>query len=350
MSAYKDETKRWRYDFEMKTRRYARRGFKTLREAKDAEAEHRRELGEGRTNPFPTFRDLAKAFLVASEHTNSEAWTKQKRWKLNAGFADLEALHPRDVTPGHIENALQRLQAAGNGGRSVNEYRKIIKTVFAYAKRMKAVIENPVDAVARIPEAAVEVSPIPVSDLKQLILAAGLVLKAVLTFMSQTGCRWIEAARLRPSDLRLDGDRPYAVLRTHKTRHGGEKVRLQPLTAIAVEAVASVRGLSADYVFPGVDGGMMKYRTEERRLKRLCDRLKLPAYSFHQIRHRVGTIAVGMGKSIKAVGQFLGHSDTTATEVYMHVADPELWAVAKRLEQEFSDVVTAAPACGKKGA
>lgn len=57
-------------------------------------------------------------------------------------------------------------------------------------------------------------------------------------------------------------------------------------------------------------------------------------YSFHQVRHWAGFVATGMGRSKKAVAQFLGQTDTGATERYMHSAQPELWEVAHRLERE----------------
>ncbi len=38
------------------------------------------------------------------------------------------------------------------------------------------------------------------------------------------------------------------------------------------------------------------------------------------------------------MAQFLGQTDTGATERYMHAAEPELWAVAQRLEAELSAI------------
>ncbi len=45
-----------------------------------------------------------------------------------------------------------------------------------------------------------------------------------------------------------------------------------------------------------------------------------------------------MGKSKKAVADFLGHSDTNVTERYMHALNPEIWAVARQLEKEMDEV------------
>ena len=82
----------------------------------------------------------------------------------------------------------------------------------------------------------------------------------------------------------------------------------------------------------------MAYQTAEQRLAKLCERAEIPRYSFHQLRHWAATVAAQMGKSKKAVAKFLGQSDTGATERYLHAADPELWEVAQRLENEIGAI------------
>jgi hypothetical protein len=94
-------------------------------------------------------------------------------------------------------------------------------------------------------------------------------------------------------------------------------------------------GEGDELVFTGIAGGALEYRTELKKLQRLCDRVGVPRYAFHQIRHWAGMVATQLGKSKKAVAQFLGRTDTGATERYMHAVEPELWEVAQRLEAEL---------------
>ena len=155
-------------------------------------------------------------------------------------------------------------------------------------------------------------------------------------FLSQTGARFIEAARLTKDELRLGGPEPFCLLRTKKRRGGHERVRPQPLTRLALEAIESTSILSSKYVFPDGHGEQLSYRAELKRLHALCVRLELPQYSFHQVRHWAGGVASAMGKNKKAVATFLGHADTHATERYMHFTEPEKWEVARRLEAELS--------------
>ncbi len=110
------------------------------------------------------------------------------------------------------------------------------------------------------------------------------------------------------------------------------------LTSFAVDAVQRVRGRSPVFVFPSGSGDQMSYQTVLRQLGKLCERLKIPAYSFHQVRHYAGTVAANMGKNPKAVSKFLGQSSTGATERYMHAIDPQICEVAERLEREMAAI------------
>ena len=335
MTVCRDKTAgTYRYDFMFRNHRYTKRGFETKTAARDAAQDHKRLLKAGRTDPFQTFQEMVGAFLTSSQRTKSAAWCYQLEVKLNKAFPHLAALHPREITRGHIEPALDRLLRDGNTARSVNEYRKIIIATMNYGVKMGALAFNPAAGIPKMPESDADVTPIPKVHLQQLILAAEPRLQALLVFLSQTGARFIEATRLRSSQV-LDAPRPACLLTTRKNRGAKERKRLQPLSDLARNAVTPLVAGGAELVFTGASGGALVYRTELGNLYRLCDRIGIPRYAFHQIRHWAATVATSMGKSKKAVAQFLGQTDTGATERYMHTVEPELWAVAQRLEAEL---------------
>src|SRR5207237_418026 len=121
--------------------------------------------------------------------------------KLNKAFPHLAELHPREITRGHIEPALDRLARDGNGARSINEYKKIACAVMNYGVKMGALTFNPAAGIPRVPESDKGVAPIPKVHLQKLILGADPRMQALLVFLSQTGARFVEAARLRSSDV-----------------------------------------------------------------------------------------------------------------------------------------------------
>jgi len=336
MSIYREpKSKKYRYDFMHRRRRYTKRGFETKRAAATAEHDQKRRLLAGATDPFPTFHDLVGAFLNSSQRTKSEGWCYQLEVKLNKGFPRLADLHPREITRGHIEPVLDRI-ALENGARSSNEYRKIIISVFRYAMAMRAVDYNPAAGIPRAPEDASNVQPVPKAHLMRLMLGATDGMRRLIVFLSQTGARFIEAKRLRGSDVVAE-PRPVCVLRTRKKHGGGERLRVQPLNPLVLETISPLLD-GGELVFRSQSGGALVYRTELGNLHRLCNRLEIPHYGFHQIRHWVGGVATKDGRSKKAVAKFLGQTDTGATERYMHTAEPELWEIAQRLEAEIGDL------------
>jgi integrase len=170
--------------------------------------------------------------------------------------------------------------------------------------------------------------------LKALILAAELDMAALLTFLSQTAARIGEARSLRWTEVFLDREQPFAVLTTRKTSGGHAKKSPQPLTPTAVRAIESMRGRHKLWVFPGPRGRLLP-QTAQKRMAALCEHAGVPSYSFHQIRHWAGTVAMRGAKNRKAVSNFLRHESTAITDVYLHAIDAELWEIAERLEQEM---------------
>lgn len=338
MTVYRDKNKTYRYHFEHECRRYTKRGFATRKLAGDAEHERRKALENGSTDPYPKFVDLVGAFITSSRRTKSADWAYQLEVKLERGFSSLAQLRPRQLATGHIDRCLTTLAADGRSARSLNEYRKIIIAVLNYGVRAQALDTNVAARIAKAPEPEVEVDPIPKAALQKLILGADAALGALLTVQSQTGARFVELARLKVSEVFLDGERPFCLLTTRKNVGGHERKRPQPLTTLALSALLPLLISGREYVFQGVAGGRLSYDSELRRLHDLCDRLGLPRYSWHQVRHWTGYVATAGGGSLKAIGSFLGHTNTKATERYMHAMDPEVWEIARRLEREMAEV------------
>jgi integrase len=331
MTVYRDKS-RWRYHFEYQLHRYTKRGFATRKAAADAEHAHRKALEAGRLDPYPTFADLVGAFLTSSQRTKSADWCYQLEKKLNRGFATLALLPPRQITTAHVDRCLTQLAASRRGARSLNEYRKIILAVLNYGVKAGALEGNVAARIPKVPEPAVEIQPIPQAHLQQLILGADGALAALLTVQSQTGARFVELRRLNVAEVFLEGARPFCLLTTRKNVGGHERKRPQPLTGFAVAALRPLLARGREYVFAGLQGGRMSYDAELHRLHALCDRLGLPRYGFHQMRHWAGYVATAGGGSKKAIARFLGHTNTGVTERYLHTIDAELWAVAARLE------------------
>jgi len=340
--AYYDKIRRhWRYDFMVRRRRYTGRGYPTRRAALDAETVRRDEIRRGHTGAYSTFAALVDDYLTTSARTKSASWCYQLKIKLNRGFGWLADLPPTSLTRAHFERSLNELAAQELKGATVNEYRKIAHSVMEYAVTLEVLAKNPVSSIPKMPEEATGVTVIPTGHLRQLILGAQPGLAELLLVLSQTGARFVELQRLKWADVVFDHDPPYALLTTRKQRGGSERRRPQPLTAIGVDALRRIqrRGLSGDRVFAGPTGGRLDYETARKRLVALCNALKLPGYSFHEIRHWAATVVAKSGANRKAIANFLGQTSMGATDRYVHVVFPEVQQLADRLSAEIGGEV-----------
>jgi integrase len=335
-----NDTGLFRYHFQAAGQRYTHRGFPTIRAARKAEAGRRHELECGRSAAFKTFADLAKAYLAEKNRTASAAWAEQLQWKLNKRCGRWAMMRPEQIGPAHVAKLLQDVADAGNGPRSVNEYRRILHAVFEYGVKMEALMRNPVSKVDRVGEPVEPLRPIPTEDLRKLLLAANPALRNQLVVSAMTGSRWVELTRLTREDLYLDQEPPYCVLRSRKKRGGGERPRKQYLPPSAADALrgqidGTFEGAAdAVRVFPG-PRGTQKHHAAVKRLHRACLRAGIPEYGFHRIRYWTGSQAVTFGVSNKVIAKFLGHTTTAVTERYMHLEDPLLVDLAGSLEESL---------------
>lgn len=331
-------TGRWRYDFIVAGRRWTKSGYATKSEALTAQEFAKADARRGHTPVYSTLGELVTAFLLDSERRKSAEWAYQLRIKLDKGFGHLATYDVNAVKPAHINDVLEALAARGLKPSTVNEYRKIIKSVFAFGIRMEVTTRNPAAATRKMPEDASEPEIIETAHLKRLILASPSDLSSFLLAMSQTGARFRELARLRWSEVFAAAAEPFAILTTRKKSGGQERKTPQPLTSVAVRAIESQRGRAGEWVWPAPRGGPMVYNTQHKRLRDLTAELELPPYAFHSVRHWAGYQATAMGKNRKAVAAFLRHEDSGVTEIYLHAMQPEVWEIARKLEGEMTDV------------
>jgi integrase/recombinase XerD len=172
-------------------------------------------------------------------------------------------------------------------------------------------------------------------DVTRLIQAAtdrggadGLRLIAMLELLYGTGLRVSELVGLPLSALQRDA--PVLLVRGK-----GDKERLVPLTARAVQAVeawktvrtAALKGRTSPWLFPsrGASGHLTRHRFAQT-LKELAVAAGLdPArLSPHVLRHAFATHLINHGADLRAVQEMLGHADIATTQIYTHVAQDRL--------------------------
>lgn len=183
---------------------------------------------------------------------------------------------------------------------------------------------------------------------------------AAIRLLLLTGCRKSEILTLRWEWV--DFDRRCLRLPDSKT---GAKV--VPLASAVLAILAGLERVSA-WVLPSDKGdghivGLQKVWEKVRRratdlaCKRAEERGELPAIApnllnvrLHDLRHSFASFAVTNGATLFMVSKVLGHKQVRTTEIYAHLADDPLQAVADQTASKIADAMKVGSRQGKGAA
>lgn len=157
--------------------------------------------------------------------------------------------------------------------------------------------------------------PISRADLHKLLEALPDDLRRAVCLGAYAGLRVSEAAALMWADVDLERNRARVLGK-------GSKTREVALSSVLVDQLLPNNGGN---VVSG-DDKVMSAGVLERRVNRAIAAAGVDA-TFHQLRHRYGTIAYQATGDLLAVSRQMGHSSTTTTAIYAQAND----AVADRI-------------------
>ncbi len=144
---------------------------------------------------------------------------------------------------------------------------------------------------------------------------------AAIRLLLLTGCRKAEILSLRWEWV----DIGRGALRLPDSKTGAKVV---PLAAAAVKLLTELPRSSA-YVLPGAKGAG-HYTGLQKDWERVRARAGLGGVRIHDLRHSFASFAVADGNSLYLIGKVLGHKQARTTEIYAHLADDPVRAVADR--------------------
>jgi integrase len=144
---------------------------------------------------------------------------------------------------------------------------------------------------------------------------------AAIRLLLLSGCRKAEILSLRWEWV----DIKRGVLRLPDSKTGAKVV---PLAAPAVKLLAELphRG---NYVLPATTGAG-HYTGLQKDWERVRAGAGLAGVRIHDLRRSFASFAVADGNSLYLIGKVLGHKQARTTEIYAHLADDPIRAVADR--------------------
>ncbi|HXP73661.1 MAG TPA: tyrosine-type recombinase/integrase [Stellaceae bacterium] len=161
---------------------------------------------------------------------------------------------------------------------------------------------------------------------------------AAIRLLLLTGCRKGEILTLKWEYI--DFDRGCLNLPDSKT--GAKTV---PLAAAALELLAEIPQVSS-WVIPAASG-TGHFVGLQKAWKRVRTRAGFPDLRLHDLRHSFASFAVADGATLYMVGKVLGHRQSRTTEVYAHLSDDPLRALANRTAARIASAMKGAEAGAK---
>ena len=252
-----------------------------------------------------------------------------------------------EVKPVHCQKIFSDMAEEGYKTTTIYQARIALYNMLEFARENDVIITNPCKKSVKSdmgkPSEKKEALTIDVQK-KFLDAVVGYSYENQYCFILQTGLRTGELIGLRWSDIDFD-NRTMKIERTMEYRYkvGEWRVgppksksgyRTIPLTDEAIRILKDQRAKNrslklipiewTDTVFLCRKGTPVKNSTYDTGLFKYCDRVGIPRFSMHVLRHTFATRCIEGGMKPKTLQKILGHSNIGITmNLYVHITEDE---------------------------
>ena len=348
MSVYFVKGKGWRYNFLLNVQRYSKGFYDTKREARQAEADRRKEIraeAENRKEELTTqpqveipidmaFLDLVNRRLDHVKAYNSERHYTDHRYMAKRWVERWGHLSCSEITQDMVEEFV--LERSSTSANIANKELRLLRAMFNRGRKRKWILSNPTNDIDFLPRGgSVKYVP-PLEHVEWVIAVANPDDQDYLYCITDTMARVSEINRLKWSDVDLS--EWHVSLFTRKKRGGNLTERKVPMTH-RLHASLSRRFRQRDRKKPWVfwhrywsrkKGEWVEgpYGYRKGLMRKLCKTARVPAFGFHALRHAGASLMKKAGVPIGSIQRILGHESRKTTEVYLHsIGDAERDAI-----------------------
>lgn len=252
-----------------------------------------------------------------------------------------------EVKPIHCQKIFSNMAEKGYKTSTIYQARITLYNMLEFAKENDVILSNPCKKSVRSdmgkPSKKKEALTIDVQK-KFLDAVVGYSYENQYRFVLQTGLRTGELIGLKWSDIDFD-NRTMKIERSMEYRYkvGEWRVgppksqagyRTIPLTNEAIRILEDQRSKNSrlniismewkDTVFLCRKGTPVKNSTYDTGLFKYCDRIGIPRFSMHVLRHTFATRCIEGGMKPKTLQKILGHSNIGITmNLYVHITEDE---------------------------
>jgi len=371
---------RWREDGRRRCKSFASQEVAEQALAKNlADAERDSEGLRRDYRQAPTLAELAKPWLERRAKTHRAADDDRLRWKnhLQPAFGHMR---PCEVDAGKLRRFIEGKLAEGLSATTCGHCIRLLSTFLEDVKEQGHLAVNPVSTLPRstrrLYKSTYDVRKTPFlerpADIRRLYLALPEPHNVIFIFGEQTGCRVGEMLGMDWRNIDLPGRKIHVRQQMQDGALCGlkdDESRMVPLsTSLApiLEAWKLKTGGQGALFAPahptrggrpdiGTAPGFVRPHTVHKALAKALKTCGLPAMTLYQCtRHTFASQWVMNGGSMEELARILGHSSTSTTAHYAHLAPDYFGAkahemVAIDLARPAGDVVSISRSSGPFG-
>lgn len=340
-----------------KERRTTRRGFKTMKEAKQAERNllldvEENGLPSNQSDGFqdPTFEELASLWLENYKTTVKPSTFENVRSKVEKMTEEhFKELKLKKITVAYCQRVVIELSKSYV---LYNHYLSVINRIFKYAVLMDILNSNPFDKVIKPKSRQTQRKGnfLTKEELKEFLkLAQNATLSyffPLVHLMSYTGLRQGEALALKWSDIDFENKKitvdktavrikEKQTLQTPKTKNSKRVISIDPTTLSILKSwkkdqikiyFRNGKHFEGDenFIFTNQRGEWVHIHNFIRYFKRFIADHKLKTITPHGLRHTHASLLFSAGVEPKNISDRLGHSTVQITlDLYTHITEEQ---------------------------
>ena len=348
-----------------KERRTTRRGFKTMKEAKQAERNllldvEENGLPSNQSDGFqdPTFEELAQLWLENYKTTVKPSTFENVRVKVEKMTEEhFKELKLKKITVAYCQRVVIELSKTYV---LYNHYLSVINRIFKYAVLMDILDSNPFDKVIKPKSRQTQRKGnfLTKEELKEFLkLAQNTTLSyffPLVHLMSYTGLRQGEALALKWSDIDFENKKitvnktaarikERQTLQTPKTKNSKRVISIDPATLSILRSwkkdqikiyFKNGKHFEGDenFIFTNQRGEWVHIHNFIRYFKRFIADYKLKQITPHGLRHTHASLLFSAGVEPKNISDRLGHSTVQITlDLYTHINEEQRTDTVEKL-------------------
>lgn len=340
-----------------KERRTTRRGFKTMKEAKQAERNllldvEENGLPSNQSDGFrdPTFEELASLWLENYKTTVKPSTFENVRVKVEKMTEEhFKELKLKKITVAYCQKIVIELSKSYV---LYNHYLSVINRIFKYAVLMDVLNSNPFDKVIKPKSRQTQRKGnfLTKEELKEFLKLAQTTTLSyffpLVHLMSYTGLRQGEALALKWSDIDFENKKitvnktaarikEKQILQTPKTKNSKRVISIDPATLSILRSwkkdqikiyFKNGKHFEGDenFIFTNQRGEWVHIHNFIRYFKRFIADHKLKPITPHGLRHTHASLLFSAGVEPKNISDRLGHSTVQITlDLYTHITEEQ---------------------------